>query len=129
MNGAELLVEMLVKYEVDRIFGVPEDTKVPFCEALQLGSNEISHITARDERGAGFMADAYGRFSDKLAIVECPSSAGSMYTLPPIAGSSASSVSVILLTIDFPLPHRSDIQMTFKSIQTKLTESQFDKIC
>ncbi|MTI42450.1 acetolactate synthase-1/2/3 large subunit [Roseibium hamelinense] len=104
MNGAELLTRMLIGYGVNTIFGVPGDTNVLFYEALQLHEDEITHVMARDERSAGYMADAYGRFTDRPGIVECPSGAGAMYTLPPIAESNASSVPVIVLTIDIPLP-------------------------
>ncbi len=104
MNGADILVDMLVGYGVDTVFGVPGDTNVPFYEALQMREGDITHVMARDERSAGFMADAYGRFTNKPGIVECPSGAGAMYSLPPIAESNASSVPVILLTIDIPLP-------------------------
>ncbi|WP_120631434.1 thiamine pyrophosphate-binding protein [Ruegeria sp. EL01] len=104
MRGADILVEMLIGYGVDSIFGVPGDTNVSFYEALQDKEERITHVMARDERSAGFMADAYGRFTDRPAVVECPSGAGAMYTLPPIAESNASSVPVIVLTIDIPLP-------------------------
>lgn len=104
MRGADILVEMLIKYGVDTIFGVPGDTNVPLYEALQDSEDRITHVMARDERSAGFMADAYGRFTDRPGVVECPSGAGAMYTLPPIAESNASSVPVIVLTIDIPLP-------------------------
>ena len=104
MRGADILVQMLIDYGVDTIFGVPGDTNVPLYEALQDREDSITHVMARDERSAGFMADAYGRFTDRPAIVECPSGAGAMYTLPPIAESNASSVPVIVMTIDIPLP-------------------------
>jgi len=104
MNGADVLVKMLIGYGVDTIFGVPGDTNVPLYESLQMHEDEITHVMARDERSAGFMADAYGRFTNRPGIVECPSGAGAMYSLPPIAESNASSVPVILLTIDIPLP-------------------------
>lgn len=104
MKGADILVEMLIGYGVDTIFGVPGDTNVPFYEALQEREDEITHVMARDERSAGYMADAYGRFTNKPGVFECPSGAGAMYSLPPVAESNGSSVPVILLTIDIPLP-------------------------
>ncbi|PWC91335.1 acetolactate synthase [Azospirillum sp. TSH100] len=104
MRGADILVEMLIAYGVDVVFGVPGDTNVPFYEALQEREGRIRHVMARDERSAGYMADAYGRFTSKPAVFECPSGAGAMYSLPPVAESNASSVPVILLTIDIPLP-------------------------
>lgn len=35
MRGADILVEMLIGYGVEVIFGVPGDTNVPLYEALQ----------------------------------------------------------------------------------------------
>ena len=89
MNGADILVEMLIGYDVDTVFGVPGDTNVSFREALQHREDEIAHVMARDECSAGYMADAYGRFTNRPGIVECPSGADPMYTLPPIANSNA----------------------------------------
>ena len=104
MLGADILTKMLIGYGVDTIFGVPGDTNVSFYESLQEHQDQITHVMARDERSAGFMADAYARFTDKPGVFECPSGAGAMYSLPPVAESNASSVPVILLTIDIPLP-------------------------
>ena len=104
MRGADILVEMLIGYGVEVVFGVPGDTNVPFYEALQRHEGQIRHVMARDERSAGYMADAYGRFTSKPGVFECPSGAGAMYSLPPVAESNSSSVPVILLTIDIPLP-------------------------
>ncbi|MGR3410007.1 MAG: thiamine pyrophosphate-binding protein [Paracoccus sp. (in: a-proteobacteria)] len=104
MKGADILVEMLIGYGVETIFGVPGDTNVPLYEALQGREEKIRHVMARDERSAGYMADAYGRFTNKPGVFECPSGAGAMYSLPPVAESNGSSIPVILLTIDIPLP-------------------------
>lgn len=104
MLGSDVLVEMLVGYGVRHVFGVPGDTNVPFYEALQRRYPEIEHVMTRDERSAGFMADAYARLGQRPGVFECPSGAGSMYSLPPVAEANASAVPVILLTIDIPLP-------------------------
>ena len=103
MLGSEILVRMLTEYGVDTIFGVPGDTNVPLYTALDNAKGKIRHVMARDERGAGFMADAYARVSNRVGVYEAPSGAGAMYSLPPLAESNASSVAVILFTIDVPL--------------------------
>lgn len=103
MLGADILVEMLTRYGVETIFGVPGDTNVPFYSALQRRTGDIRHVMCRDERSAGFMADAYARVSNRVGLLEAPSGAGAMYSLPPVAEANASSVPVILLTIDVPL--------------------------
>ena len=103
MQGADLLVEMLVGYGVEHIFGVPGDTNVVFYGALEKRRREIHHVMARDERSAGFMADAYGRLTDKPGVFECPAGAGALYSVPPVAESNTSAIPVILLTMDIPL--------------------------
>ncbi len=103
MRGSEVLVRMLTGYGVETIFGVPGDTNVPLYRALDEAGDKIRHVMARDERSAGFMADAYARISNKVGVYEAPSGAGAMYSLPPLAESNESSVAVILFTIDVPL--------------------------
>lgn len=103
MLGSDVLVQMLIKYGVHTVFGVPGDTNVAYYEALQRRDTEIKHIMARDERSAGFMADAYARLGNRPGVFDCPSGAGSTYSLPGVAESNASAVPVILMTIDIPL--------------------------
>ena len=102
-NGARVLVDMLMKYQVDVIFGVPGDTSIGFYEALHDAQPGIRHVMARDERSASFMADAYARISRKPGVCECPSGAGPLYSVPGVAEANASSIPVILLTSDIPI--------------------------
>jgi acetolactate synthase-1/2/3 large subunit len=103
MRGAEALVQMLLEYKVEVIFGVPGDTSLLFYEAIYDASPKIRHIMARDERSASFMADAYARISYKPGICECPSGAGALYSVPGVAEAHASSIPVILFTSDISL--------------------------
>ena len=103
MLGSDILIEMLGRYGVEYMFGVPGDTNVPLYTALQRKPDLVKHVMCRDERSAGYMADAYARISNKVGVFEAPSGAGAMYSLPPLAESHASSVPVILFTIDVPL--------------------------
>ncbi len=59
MNGADVLVKMLIGYGVDTVFGVSGDTNVQFYESFQVHEDAITHVTARDERPAGFVPDDY----------------------------------------------------------------------
>lgn len=103
MNGAEILVKMLAGYGVSVVFGVPGDTNVPLYAALRRSAGLVSHVMARDERSAGFMADAYARATGKPGIVEVPSGAGPMYALPAVAEANVSAVPLILITCDMPI--------------------------
>ncbi|MEM9050327.1 MAG: thiamine pyrophosphate-binding protein [Pseudomonadota bacterium] len=104
MNGAEVRTRISIAYGVETIFGVPGDPNVRFYETLQLHEDAITLVRTRDERSAGFMAGACGRFADKPGIVECPPEAGAMHSLPSIAERNAAGEPVLLLTIDIPLP-------------------------
>lgn len=104
MNGARTLVEMLVTYEVEVIFGVPGDTNVALYAALKATPNAPRHVLCRDERSAVFMADCYARLSGKPGVAEVPSGAGALYGLPGVAEANKSSVPLILLVNDIPQP-------------------------
>ena len=88
MNGAEILVDLLQRFQVEVIFGVPGDTSVPLYEALYTAQPKLRHVMARDERSASFMADAYARLSHKPGVCECPSGAGPLYSVPGVAEAS-----------------------------------------
>jgi acetolactate synthase-1/2/3 large subunit len=122
MLGAQVIVKMLEKYHVKYIFGVPGDTSIKLYEALHDSQSGMRHIMARDERSASFMADAYARLSHKPGICECPSGAGSLYTVPGVAEANASSIPVIAITSDVPLSGEGKQTITELDTQ-KLYES------
>lgn len=122
MTGSQSIVKILKKYKVEYIFGVPGDTSIKFYEALYDNQKDIRHILARDERSASFMADAYARLSHKPGICECPSGAGSLYTIPGVAEANASSIPVIAITCDIPLSGEGKQTITELDTQ-KLYES------
>src|SRR6266487_352036 len=103
MNTAQALVELLKKYGVECIFGVPGDTTMALYDALYAARGEITHIMARDERSAAFMADAYARLAYKPGITEAPSGGGATYVIPGVAKANRSSVPMIVFTSDVPI--------------------------
>lgn len=98
MTGAQALVQMLLEYEVRVVFGVPGDTSLSLYEAIYDAGERITHVLARDERSATFMADAYARLAHRPGFCECPSGAGALYSVPGVAEANASSIPVVLLT-------------------------------
>src|SRR2546421_5213468 len=103
MNTAQVLVELLKEYRVEHIFGVPGDTTMVVYDALYGARGEITHIMARDERSAAFMADAYARLSGRPGITEAPSGGGATYVIPGVAEANGSSVPLIVFTSDVPV--------------------------
>jgi len=103
MNTAQVLVELLKEYRVEHIFGVPGDTTMVLYDALYAARDQITHIMARDERSAAFMADAYARLAHKPGITEAPSGGGATYVIPGVAEANGSSVPMVVFTSDVPL--------------------------
>ena len=64
---------------------------------------DLTHILVREERSAGYMADAYARVSGRVGVCEAPSGAGATYLAPGIAEAHATSIPVIAITTDTPL--------------------------
>ncbi|MDT0268499.1 thiamine pyrophosphate-binding protein [Streptomyces sp. DSM 44915] len=99
-RGAELLVEALIQHGVDTVFGYPGDTSIAFYDALRGQSSRIRHILTRDERHAGFMADAYTRTTRRLGVCEASSGAGAVYLASGLAEARAASVPLLAITTD-----------------------------
>ena len=62
----EYLVELLVQYDVENIFGIPGVHTVELYRGLNNAG--LRHYTPRHEQGAGFMADGYARTSGKPGV-------------------------------------------------------------
>jgi acetolactate synthase-1/2/3 large subunit len=66
-TGGQILVEMLHRHGVDRISSVAGESYLPVLDAL-LDRPEIEVITCRQEGGAGFMAEAWGKLTGRPGI-------------------------------------------------------------
>ena len=62
----EVLVNLLERYGVDQVFGIPGVHTVELYRGL--ARSNIRHVTPRHEQGAGFMADGYARTSGKPGV-------------------------------------------------------------
>jgi acetolactate synthase-1/2/3 large subunit len=65
-SGGQLIVDALQIHSVDTIFGVPGESYLPVLDALH--DSAIRFIINRQEGGAAFMADAYGKMTGKPGI-------------------------------------------------------------
>lgn len=65
-TGGQILVDALKIHGVDTAFGVPGESYLDVLDALH--DSEIRFIINRQEGGAAFMADAYGKLTGKPGI-------------------------------------------------------------
>mgnify|MGYP005845797823 CR=1 FL=1 len=103
MKASEALVRMLKEAGVEVIFGLCGDTSLPLYEALHDVGQGLTHVLARDERSASYMADVYARLSGRVGVCEGPSGGGALYILPGLAEANASSVPLVAFTTDIEL--------------------------
>src|ERR1700759_2461170 len=69
MNASDILVQRLLAWGVDTIFGLPGDGINGVIEALRKAQDKIRFIHVRHEESAAFMACAYAKFTGRLGLV------------------------------------------------------------
>ena len=67
-TAADRLVEVLIAWNVDTIFGMPGDGINGFMEAPRKRRDEIRFIRVRHEEAAAFAAVGYAKFTGRLGI-------------------------------------------------------------
>jgi acetolactate synthase-1/2/3 large subunit len=68
-TGGQILVDALVGHRVDTVFCVPGESYLPALDALQGAGNRVRTITCRQEGGAAFMAEAYGKLTGRPGVL------------------------------------------------------------
>ncbi len=67
-TGAHILVDQLLIHGVDTIFCVPGESYIAVLDALYDQQERIRLISARQEGGAAFMAEAYGKLTGRPGV-------------------------------------------------------------
>jgi pyruvate dehydrogenase (quinone)/pyruvate oxidase len=80
-NAGEILVETLLDWGVDTIFGIPGDGVNGIIEALRQNRERIRFIQVRHEESAAFMACAWAKFTGKLGVCIATSGPGGIHLL------------------------------------------------
>ena len=81
LNAADVLVECLIAWGVDLVFGLPGDGINGIVEALRTRQDRIRFIVARNEEGAAFMACAYAKWTGKLGCCLATTGPGGVHLL------------------------------------------------
>ena len=81
MTTADLLVERLIDWGVDTIFGFPGDGVNGIFEALRTRQDRIRFIQVRHEEAAAFAACGYAKYSRRLGVCLATSGPGGIHLL------------------------------------------------
>ena len=100
---AEATIELLSKYGVTTIFGIPGVHTLDFCRALTDKADDpykIRHVQARNEQGAGFMAEGWARATGDVGVALVISGPGVTNASTALGQCYADSLPLLLISAE-----------------------------
>ena len=98
MNASDVLVERLIAWGVDTIFGLPGDGINGVMESLRKKQDKIRFIHVRHEESAAFMACAYAKFTGRLGVCLATSGPGGIHLLNGLYDAKMDQAPVLAIT-------------------------------
>ena len=80
-NASDVLVDALIAWKVDTVFGLPGDGINGIMEALRKRQDQIRFIQVRHEESAAFMACSYAKHTGRLGVCIATSGPGGIHLL------------------------------------------------
>lgn len=102
MNGADLIVDTLIKNGVKYVFQLPGGKLGPLLMALKKCEKEIEVVTVRHEQNAGFMAQGIGRITGRPGVVMTTSGPGALNLVTPLATATSDGDPVLAISGQVP---------------------------
>src|ERR1043166_5989036 len=80
-TGGDILIEVLIDWGVEVIFGLPGDGINGIMEALRQRRDKVRFVQVRHEESAAFMACGYAKYTGKLGVCLATSGPGGIHLL------------------------------------------------
>jgi len=97
-NGAELLVDTLIAWGIDRIFGMPGDGINGVMEAIRQRQGEIGFVQVRHEEAAAFMACAHAKWTGRIGCCLATTGPGGLHLLTGLYDAKFDRAPVLAIT-------------------------------
>src|SRR3954465_7837480 len=98
MTAGDVLVETLLDWGVDTIFGIPGDGINGIIEALRKNRDRIRFIQVRHEEAAAFAACGYAKFTGRLGVCFATSGPGAIHLLNGLYDAKLDQAPVLAIT-------------------------------
>ncbi len=98
MTASDVLVETLIDWGVDTIFGLPCDGINGIIEALRTHQDKIRFIQVRHEEAAAFMACGYAKWTGRLGCCIATSGPGGIHLLNGLYDAKLDGAPVLAIT-------------------------------
>jgi len=95
---SDVLIDTIMDWGVDVIFGLPGDGINGIMEALRVRRDKIRFIQVRHEESAAFMACAYAKYTGKLGVCLATSGPGGIHLLNGLYDAKLDSQPVLAIT-------------------------------
>jgi pyruvate dehydrogenase (quinone) len=95
---ADLLVERLIAWGVDTIFGFPGDGVNGIFEALRTRQKDIKFVQVRHEEAAAFAACGYAKYTGRLGVCLATSGPGGIHLLNGLYDAKCDGQPVLAIT-------------------------------
>jgi pyruvate dehydrogenase (quinone) len=96
--ASELLVERLIDWGVDTVFGLPGDGINGIMEGLRRHQDRIRFVLVQHEEAAAFMATAYAKSTGRLGVCLATSGPGGLHLLNGLYDAKLDHVPVLAIT-------------------------------
>jgi pyruvate dehydrogenase (quinone) len=97
-KGSEILVDSLIAWGIDTVFGLPGDGINGILEAIRTRGSKIRFVQVRHEESAAFMAVAYGKWTGRLGCCLATTGPGGNHLLNGLYDGKADRVPVLAIT-------------------------------
>ncbi len=97
-TASNLLIERLLDWGVDTVFGLPGDGINGIMEALRQARDRIRFVQVRHEEAAAFAACGYAKFSGRLGVCLATSGPGAIHLLNGLYDAKMDQAPVLALT-------------------------------
>ena len=98
MTAADVLIETIINWGVDTVFGIPGDGINGIMEALRTRQDKIKFIQVRHEEGAAFMACAHAKYTGRLGCCLATSGPGGIHLLNGLYDAKMDQAPVLAIT-------------------------------
>jgi pyruvate dehydrogenase (quinone) len=97
-TAADILVESLINWGVDIVFGLPGDGINGIMESLRTRQDKIRFVQVRHEEAAAFMACGYAKFTGRLGVCLATSGPGGIHLLNGLYDAKMDGAPVLAIT-------------------------------
>ena len=102
LTGAQIIMECLLREEVDVMFGYPGGAILPTYDAMTQYP-QIRHVLVRHEQGASHMADGYARATGRVGVCIATSGPGATNLITGLATAMMDSSPMVAITGQVPI--------------------------